>query len=263
MTATASPQAIQAARQALALMDLTSLNDSDTDATTEALCQQLKTPYGNPAAVCVYPQFIVTAQRALTAHQLNGQVKIASVTNFPDGGDNIMGAARETREAVASGADEVDVVFPYRALMAGDEETGRELVEMCKAACGGQALLKVIIESGELKDPALIKRASELAIEGGADFIKTSTGKVATNATLEAAEIMLNVIKASGQPVGFKAAGGVRTAEEAAEYIALASKIMGSAWVTPAHFRFGASSLLGNLLNTLGGVESAAPQGGY
>lgn len=263
MTAPAPSNIIQAARQALSLMDLTSLNESDTDGSIEALCQQLKTPYGNPAAVCVYPQFIVTAQRALTAHQLNGQVKIASVTNFPHGGDDVMAAARETREAVASGANEVDVVFPYRALMAGDEESGRELVEMCKAACGGQALLKVIIESGELEDPALIKRASELAIEGGADFIKTSTGKVATNATLEAAEIMLNAIKASGKDVGFKAAGGVRTTEEAAEYLALASKIMGSAWVTPAHFRFGASSLLGNLLNTLGGVESAAPQGGY
>ena len=263
MTASTSIELNQAARQALSLMDLTSLNDSDTDATIEALCQQLKTPYGNPAAVCVYPQFIVTAQRALTAHKLNDVVRIASVTNFPNGGDDIMAAARETREAVASGANEVDVVFPYRALMAGDEETGRELVEMSKAACGGQALLKVIIESGELKEPELIKRASELAIEGGADFIKTSTGKVATNATLEAAEIMLNVIKASGKDVGFKAAGGVRTAEEAAQYLALASKIMGSAWVTPAHFRFGASSLLANLLNTLGGVDSAATEGGY
>ncbi|WP_249979084.1 deoxyribose-phosphate aldolase [Vreelandella olivaria] len=273
MTATASPQhtqahIIQAARQALTLMDLTSLNESDTDSVIEALCQQVKTPFGNPAAVCVYPQFIVTATRALTAHKLNGQVKIATVTNFPHGGNDIMEAARETREAVASGADEVDVVFPYRALMAGDEATGLELVEMCKAACGGQALLKVIIESGELKEPALIQRASELAIEGGADFIKTSTGKVPVNATLEATRIMLKAIKASGKKdVGFKAAGGVRTAEEAAEYLALAADIMGSQWVTPRHFRFGASSLLGSLLNTLSGIPQAAQssttEGGY
>ena len=264
MTATASPQIAQAARQALTMMDLTSLNDNDTDSTIESLCQQVKTPFGHPAAVCVYPQFIVTAQRALTAHTLNDQVKIATVTNFPHGGDDIMGAARETRDAVASGAHEVDVVFPYRALMAGDEETGLELVEMCKAACAGQALLKVIIESGELKEPALIKRASEIAIEGGADFIKTSTGKVAVNATLEAAEILLTAIKASGKDVGFKAAGGVKTAEDAAEYLALASDIMGAAWVTPAHFRFGASSLLGNLLDTLTGNTNAAPiDGGY
>lgn len=261
MTATASSHTVQAARQTLTLMDLTSLNDTDTDSSIESLCQQVKTPFGTPAAVCVYPQFIVTAQRALTAHTLNDQVKIATVTNFPHGDDDIMAAARETRDAVASGAHEVDVVFPYRALMAGDEETGLELVEMCKAACAGQALLKVIIESGELKEPALIKRASELAIEGGADFIKTSTGKVAVNATLEAAEIMLKAIKASGKDVGFKAAGGVKTAEDAAEYLALANDIMGPGWVTPAHFRFGASSLLGNLLDTLTGNTNAAPQG--
>ncbi|WP_447895366.1 deoxyribose-phosphate aldolase [Vreelandella sp. GE22] len=260
---TASPDLIQAAKQALALMDVTSLNDDDTDARIESLCQMVKTPVGTPAAVCIYPQFIVTAQRALSAHNLAGQVKIASVTNFPEGGEDIMGAARATREAVASGADEVDVVFPYRALMAGDEETGRELVEMCKAACGGQALLKVILETGELKTPALIKRASELAIEGGADFIKTSTGKVETNATLEAADVMLNAIKASGQEVGFKASGGVRTVEEAIEYMKLAASIMGPHWVTPQHFRFGASSLLGDVLMTLNATDTAPEEGEY
>lgn len=108
----ASINLTQAARQALPLVDLTSLNATDTDADIESLCQQAKTPFGHPAAVCVYPQFIVTARRALTAHTLNGQVKIASVTNFPDGGADVMAAARETREAVASGADEVDVVLP-------------------------------------------------------------------------------------------------------------------------------------------------------
>ncbi|MYL22460.1 deoxyribose-phosphate aldolase [Halomonas alkaliantarctica] len=260
---TASINLPQAARQALSLMDLTSLNADDTDGTIESLCQKVKTPFGHPAAVCVYPQFIVTARRALIAHKLSGEVKIATVTNFPDGGDDIMAAARATREAVASGADEVDVVFPYRSLMAGDEETGLELVEMCHAACGGQALLKVIIESGELKAPALIQRASELAIEGGAEFIKTSTGKVEVNATLEAAEIMLNAIKASGKEVGFKAAGGVRTTVEAAAYLTLASDIMGEQWITPKHFRFGASSLLDDLLATLSGSPMASPQGGY
>ena len=260
---TASINLTQAARQALLLMDLTSLNDSDTDASTEALCKQAKTPYGHPAALCVYPSFIVTAKRALHAHQLSDKVKIATVTNFPHGTDDIMTAARATREAVASGADEVDVVFPYQALMAGDEEAGLELVEMCHAACGGQALLKVIIESGELKEPALIKRASEIAIEGGADFIKTSTGKVETNATLEAAEIMLKAIKDSGKDVGFKASGGIKTAEDAAAYLALASDIMGPHWITPEHFRFGASSLLGNLIATLRGEPVVSAEGDY
>ncbi len=240
----------QAARQALALMDLTSLNDDDSDATIEALCQQAKTPAGTPAAVCIYPGFVVTARRALMAHGLEGIVRVATVTNFPHGGDDIMAAARETRAAAASGADEVDVVFPWRALMAGDEETGRELVAACKQAAG-DALLKVILETGELKDPALIRRASELALEGGADFLKTSTGKVAVNATLEAAEILLTTIRDSGRDVGFKAAGGVRTVEDALAYLQLAERLMGVTWLTPAHFRFGASGLLGNLLQTL------------
>ncbi|WP_417329881.1 deoxyribose-phosphate aldolase [Halomonas cupida] len=244
------------ARQALPLMDLTSLNADDNDAVIESLCQRAGTPAGSPAAVCIYPQFIVTARRALTAHQLNGKVKIATVTNFPAGNEDVMAAARETRDAVAAGADEVDVVFPWRALMAGDESTGLELVEMSKAASGGR-LLKVIIESGELKDPQLIRRASELAIAGGADFIKTSTGKVAVNATPEAARVMLEVIRDSKQSVGFKAAGGVRSAEDAAVYLQLANDIMGPGWVSPDTFRFGASGLLDNLLMTLGvGVDA-------
>ncbi|MEQ6888848.1 deoxyribose-phosphate aldolase [Halomonas sp. CS7] len=240
----------QAARQALALMDLTSLNDDDTDATIEALCQRARTPAGTPAAICVYPDFVVTAQRALKAHGLQGIVKVATVTNFPHGGDDIMAAARATRSAAASGADEVDVVFPWRALLAGDEETGRDLVAFCKQAAG-DAVLKVILETGELKDPALIRRASELALEGGADFLKTSTGKVDVNATLEAAEVMLTAIRDSGTDAGFKAAGGVRTVEDALAYLKLAERLMGVAWLTPAHFRFGASSLLDDLLATL------------
>lgn len=258
---TASINLTQAALKALSLVDVTRLETDDTDATIEWLCQQVKTPFGHPAAVCVYPSFIVTARRALTAHQLNGHVNIATVTNFPDGGDDIMAAARATREAVASGADEVDVVFPYRTLMAGDEATGLELVEMCHAACGGQALLKVIVESGKLKTPALIRRASELAIEGGADFIKTSTGKVDVNATLEAAEIMLQVIKESGTDTGFKAAGGIRTVEEATAYITLASDIMGIHWVTPAHFRIGSTHLIDDIWTTLKGTVSPAVAG--
>ncbi len=253
----------QVARQALALMDLTSLNDDDTDTAIESLCRRARTPAGTPAAVCVYPAFVTTARRTLKALDLAGKVRVATVTNFPHGGDDIMAAARETREAVAAGADEVDVVFPYRALLAGDEETGRELVACCHQACG-DATLKVILETGELQDPALIRRAAELALEGGADFLKTSTGKVAVNATLEAAEILLDAIKASGRDVGFKAAGGVRSVEDAQAYLQLAERLMGKAWITPGHFRFGASGLLDDLLVTLGlAVAPGGSQGGY
>ncbi|WP_116475574.1 deoxyribose-phosphate aldolase [Zobellella maritima] len=250
------------ARQALGLMDLTTLNDNDTDARVVELCRQAVTPVGNTAAICIYPRFIPVARQALRELGVEGEVRIATVTNFPHGNDDIESAVAETRAAVACGADEVDVVFPYHALLAGNEGVGAELVRACKAACG-EALLKVIIESGELKTPALIKRASELAIEGGADFIKTSTGKVPVNATLEAADIMLRVIRDAGRDIGFKPAGGVRSAEEAQDYLRLAEQIMGAGWANSRHFRFGASSLLASLLHTLGVGDKNASEGGY
>ncbi len=240
-----------AALRALKLMDLTTLNDDDTDEKVIALCHDAKTSLGNTAAICIYPRFIPIAKKTLR-EQGTPEIRIATVTNFPHGNDDIEIAVAETKAAIAYGADEVDVVFPYRTLLAGDEKTGFELVKQVKAACGNH-LLKVIIETGELKDPALIKRASEIAIEAGANFIKTSTGKVAVNATPEAAEIMLKVIrdKKVAETVGFKPAGGVRSAEDAAQYLAMADEILGSEWADSLHYRFGASSLLTNLLNTL------------
>ena len=252
-----------AALRALKLMDLTTLNDDDTDAKVIELCKNAKTVVGNTAAVCIYPRFIPVAKKQLR-EQGTPEVRIATVTNFPHGNDDIEIAVAETKAAVAYGADEVDVVFPYRALMAGNAEVGFELVKQCKAACGDNVLLKVIIETGELKTEALIKQASEISINAGADFIKTSTGKVPVNATPEYAQIMLNVIKDMGveKTVGFKPAGGVRTAEDAQQYLAMADEILGADWADSRHYRFGASSLLANLLHTLGEGEAAA-QGGY
>ncbi|WP_318489926.1 deoxyribose-phosphate aldolase [Photobacterium leiognathi] len=252
-----------AALRALKLMDLTTLNDDDTDAKVIELCKNAKTVVGNTAAVCIYPRFIPVAKKQLR-EQGTPEVRIATVTNFPHGNDDIEIAVAETKAAVAYGADEVDVVFPYRSLMAGNAEVGFELVKQCKAACGDNVLLKVIIETGELKTEALIKQASEISINAGADFIKTSTGKVPVNATPEYAQIMLNVIKDMGveKTVGFKPAGGVRTAEDAQQYLAMADEILGAEWADSRHYRFGASSLLANLLHTLGEGEAAA-QGGY
>lgn len=240
------------AQRALGLMDLTTLNANDTEEKVVALCQQAKSPLGNTAAVCIFPQFIATARNALQT-QGTPEIRIATVTNFPAGGDDITLAVAETRAAIASGADEVDVVFPWRALKQGNAEVGFKLVAECKAVCAlSGILLKVIIESGELQTAALIRQASEIAIDAGADFIKTSTGKVAVNATLEAARIMLEVIrdKNKAAEVGFKAAGGVRTTEEAAAYLTLAASILGDEWADARHFRFGASGLLGSLLAT-------------
>ncbi|ENI4128464.1 deoxyribose-phosphate aldolase [Vibrio fluvialis] len=253
-----------AALRALKLMDLTTLNDDDTDAKVIQLCHDAKSTVGNTAAICIYPRFIPIAKKTLR-EQGTPDVRIATVTNFPHGNDDVDIAVAETKAAVAYGADEVDVVFPYRALMAGNEQVGFDLVKQCKAACGDTVLLKVIIETGELKEEALIKKASQICIEAGADFIKTSTGKVPVNATPEYARMMLEVIRDMGvaKSVGFKPAGGVRTAEDAALYLAMADEILGDNWVDSRHYRFGASSLLTNLLNTLEVTNETADPAAY
>lgn len=250
------------AQRALSLMDLTSLTNSESDQDIINLCQQAKSPAGETAAICIFPRFIPLARKALKAQE-TPQVKIATVTNFPHGNDDIDIALAETKAAVAYGADEVDLVFPYRALMQGNETIGFDMVKVCKQACGDSAKLKVIIESGELKSDTLIEKASEISINAGADFIKTSTGKVPVNATPEAAKIMLEVIKNKNTNVGFKPAGGVRNAEDAKIYLDLADNILGEDWADANHFRFGASSLLASLLDTLGHQTHSENTSGY
>ena len=236
----------------LNLIDLTSLNESDTDEQIMQLCRSAQTQLGDVAAVCIYPQFIPIAGKTLNELSAN-RIHIATVVNFPHGNDGVDKVIAETEMAIRLGADEVDLVLPYQDVLQGNNDIAAEMVGQCKSACGDQVLLKVIIESGELKTPEFIRTASEIAISHGADFIKTSTGKVPVNATLEAAEIMLNCIKNSGKTnVGFKAAGGIRSMQEAQSYVKLADEIMGPDWVTPEHFRFGASSLLNSVLEFAG-----------
>jgi deoxyribose-phosphate aldolase len=250
------------AKTALGLLDLTSLNDGDSDESIRALAQSAATPFGGPAALCVYDRFLGTARAELDKLGLTS-VKLATVANFPLGGPDIAAAIAEAKSQPALGADEVDVVLPWRALIAGDRETGAKLVAGCREALPAPITLKVIIESGELAEPALIRRAAEIAIENGADFVKTSTGKVPVNATLDAAEIILATIRSSGKPVGFKASGGVRTVADAGEYLALADRIMGKGWVSPKTFRFGASGLLGDIKAVLSGSASTHSGNGY
>lgn len=237
------------ALQALSFMDLTTLNNDDTREVIEDLCQRAAINGTSVAAVCVFPEWVAVAKQCLHEHDLD--TKVATVTNFPDGSANVARAAAETERAIAAGADEVDVVLPYGALLKGDESTPAELVRECKDLCGDSARLKVIIESGELEQHDKIVLASELAIANGADFIKTSTGKVSINATLKAAEAMLGVIKASKTDCGFKAAGGIRTLKDAIQYIELAERLMGKDWVTADNFRIGASSLLQDIQSLL------------
>lgn len=227
----------------LSVLDLTSLNDNDTDADIEALCDKAISRCGTVAAVCVWPKFVKLAAGILK----DSSVKVAAVANFPEGSSDIESSVKTCEQIVNDGGHEVDVVFPYAAFLAGDKAIGAKLVAACKAACGDSARLKVIIETGELKTIDLIKEASKIALENGADFIKTSTGKVAISATPEAAKAMLEVLRDTHSDAGFKAAGGIKDIKTAAEYISLAENIMGKDWVKPRNFRFGASGIIDNL----------------
>lgn len=245
----------EAAGFALSLLDLTNLRDDCDAAAIETLCARAQTPFGTTAAICIWPRFVAQARKILGAgHPL----RIATVVNFPSGDLPVEAVVEETRAAIRDGADEIDLVIPYRKFLAGDDAAVTDMVSAVRAACP-DACLKVILETGELKESARILLASELAIKAGADFIKTSTGKVAVNATLEAADIMLRAIRDSRKRIGFKPAGGIATVAGADLYLRLGETIMGSDWIMPSTFRFGASSLLDDIMAVLGGASSSQP----
>jgi len=246
------------ARRALASLDLTNLNDDCTTEDVRELCARARGPHGKVAGVCIWPQFVKVAKTILTG----SGVRVVTVVAFPKGTETASLAMEQTAAAVEDGADEIDMVIPYRGLMEGHPELVPARVSRIKSAAGAVPV-KAILETGVLGDAALIKQASELAIEGGADFIKTSTGKVPVNATPEAARVMLEVIAAQSETVGLKPAGGVRTTEDAAVYFDMCDEIMGAGWATPAHFRIGASSVLDALTATLEGRQGNGASGSY
>lgn len=234
------------AKQVLSLIDLTSLNSTDTDNSIIQLAATAKNDLGQVAALCVYPQFIETALDSLHSHGIKG-VNVATVVNFPAGKSSPSVVQCETEKSLIFGAHEIDLVFPYIEFMKGNHAFAQDIILATKEACKVNTKLKVIIESGVLNSEKLIRSASELCIDLGADFIKTSTGKVPVNATYEAASYMLTTIKESGKDVGFKAAGGIQTLHQASEYMSLAQNIMGDTWLDKKNFRFGASSLLNSI----------------
>ncbi|KAH0474897.1 MAG: uncharacterized protein KVP18_003934 [Porospora cf. gigantea A] len=239
----------------ISLIDNTSLNLNDTPHDISALVKKSLAAKPYTAAVCVYPAHVKQC-----AEELKGTgVTVATVVNFPQGDMARDEVLEQTTYSVLAGADEVDLVVDYKDIIENQDgglRRAEELVRAVKGACG-TAILKVIIESGELKDVDLIKEASRAAISGGADFIKTSTGKVPVNCTPEAARAMLEVIKEMGKSVGFKGAGGIKSYDDTKFYLILAEDIMGEGWVTRNNFRFGASSLLGVLR------DGAAASAGY
>jgi deoxyribose-phosphate aldolase len=247
------------AARALRSLDLTDLTETCTDQAIDALCKKALDPRGPVAAVCVWPQFVKRSQENLKG----SPVRIATVVNFPAGGVDVSRVVDDTQEALSDGAHEIDLVLPYEAARRGDLAAAAEMVEAVRDLVDQHRLLKVILETGELKDAKLVETASRIAIDAGADFIKTSTGKTPVSATPEAAEIMLNAIKASGRTVGLKPSGGIRTVADAKIYLDLADRIMGPDWATPRTFRIGASSVYDALIAAIEGRAGTAATGTY
>jgi len=255
-------------RLAISMMDLTTLEGKDTRGKVHALCQKAMRPdpsdptIPHVGAVCVYPTMVPFVRQALKG----SGVHIASVaTGFPSGQTFTSIKVQETRDTVAAGADEIDMVIDRGAFLSGNYQKVFDEIAEIKEACG-PAHLKVILETGELANYDQVRRASLIAMFAGADFIKTSTGKVAVNATLPVTLVMLEAIRdfhhATGKKIGMKPAGGIATAKLALSYLVMLYETMGPDWMNPDLFRFGASSLLNDVLMQLRKERTGAYQSG-
>ena len=245
---------VEALKLILSMIDLTTLEGQDTPGKVRQLCQKAihlhDTMPGLPhvAAVCVYPTMVRVAREALQGSDIH----VASVaTAFPSGQSNLDVKLDDTRMAVEAGADEIDMVISRGAFLAGDYRYVFDEIRAVKEACG-DAHLKVILETGELGTLDRVRRASVLAMHAGADFIKTSTGKIQPAATMQVTLVMLQAIRdyyrETGRMVGMKPAGGISNAKLAIHYLVMLRETLGNAWMTPQWFRFGASSLANDVL---------------
>lgn len=239
---------------AISMMDLTSLEGKDTPGKIAFLCRKAMQPldprYEVPscAAVCVYSNLVRAAKKFLG----NSSVRVASVaTAFPTGLMPLRLKLEEVRSAVADGADEIDMVIDRGKFLAGDYDRVSDEIAATKEACG-VAHLKVILETGELQTYDNVRMASEIAMRAGADFIKTSTGKISPAATMPVTLVMLEAIRdyfyETGIRIGMKPAGGIRTAKQALAYLVMVKETLGDDWLTPDLFRFGASTLVNDVL---------------
>lgn len=248
---------VEALKLILSMIDLTTLEGQDTPGKVRQLCQKAIHLHaampGLPhvAAICVYPTMVSVAKESLAGHDIN----IASVaTAFPSGMSTLSVKLDDTRMAVDAGATEIDMVISRGAFLAGDYRYVFDEIAAVKEACG-DARLKVILETGELGTLDRIRKASMLAIHAGADFIKTSTGKIVPAATMQVTLVMLQAIRdfyyETGKMIGMKPAGGISTAKLAVHYLVMLRETLGNAWMTPEWFRFGASSLANDVLMQL------------
>ena len=243
-------------------IDLTTLSCNDSDESVTEFAKKAVEFYDkypeipNVASICIYPSFVETVGLAVG----DSPMRITSVAGgFPAAQTFLEVKSLEVAMAVENGADEVDIVLNVGKMLKGHYDEAANEVEVLRKEAGSDVVLKVIIESGALKTPELIRKASLLSMEAGADFVKTSTGKTDVAATPEAAVVMCHAIKdyyeKTGRKVGFKAAGGVRTPQEAALYYTIVKEILGDEWITTDLFRIGASSAANNILSAIEGKQ--------
>ncbi len=241
----------------LSMVDLTTLEGQDTPEKVRSLCRKAMRPDSNDpslptaAAICVYPEFVAVAKAELG----DSGVHVASVaTGFPSGQYPLAVRLEDTKRAVEAGADEIDMVISRGLFLAGQRGRVFDEIAQIKEACGS-AHLKVILETGELETYDNVRAASDLAIAAGADFVKTSTGKVAPAATMGVTLILLESVRdhfiKTGKHIGVKPAGGIRSAKVAVRYLVMVRETVGDDWLTPELFRFGASTLLNDVLMQL------------
>ncbi len=245
---------LQALDLALRMMDLTTLEGSDSDGKVRQLCNKALRPYTelpnipSVAAVCVYPNRVALAKNILK----NSSISVASVaTAFPSGMSSLQIKLNDVEYAVSEGADEIDMVISRGAFLSGEYTRVYDEIAQIKQACGS-AHLKVILETGELGSLENIRMASDLAMKAGADFIKTSTGKISPAASMPVVLVMLQAIRdnynSTGVKVGMKPAGGIRSSKQAIQYLVMVKETLGIDWLNPSLFRFGASSLANDVL---------------
>lgn len=251
---------------AISMIDLTTLEGKDTPGKVKQLCYKAMHPHDSikdvptVAAVCVYPAYVGTAKKALQG----SDIKVASVaTAFPSGQSNLKVKLNDVKFAVDQGADEIDMVISRGQFLAGNYQYVFDEIASVKEACG-EAHLKVILETGELDTLDNVRKASEIAMHAGANFIKTSTGKIQPAATMQVTYVMLDAIKdyylKTGKMIGMKPAGGISTAKIALQYLVMLNEVLGEKWMNKNYFRFGASSLVNDLLMQLVKTETGIYQ---
>jgi deoxyribose-phosphate aldolase len=230
--------------QLISLIDLTRLKENDLPSMVDDLCLKASTPYGHVAAVCVFPEYVSRVKEKL----VHTEVKCATVINFPSGDEPLSKIREEIKNVLQQGADEIDVVFPYKAYLSLEKQSALEVMAVCRELSKGK-ILKIIVESGAFPDEKILTSALRDLLSLNIDFLKTSTGKIEKGASVEAVKCFIQAIQDSQVSCGIKISGGIRTVDQALTYWKLLADAFGEDFISPKTVRFGASSLLDEIIN--------------